>query len=217
MKTCSKCGKEKEYSEFYKDKKKLDGLFNSCKECEILKSRKWKAENQDKIKEYSNRNYKENKEKINNWSKEWYQRNKESVIIAKRQYRKDNSEKITAKRKEFYYSNRELVLSRCSNWAKNNPEKARQKVMRREAIKRKATVGIVSYNEILKRDGYVCHICNGVVSKGDVHFDHVIPLSRGGQHSMDNIKVSHAHCNLVKNNKLMSEFVPVYVTKREDY
>lgn len=34
LKICTKCGIEKETSEFYKEKRKKDGLYSSCKECE---------------------------------------------------------------------------------------------------------------------------------------------------------------------------------------
>ena len=34
-KICSKCGKEKDISEFYKDKKQKSGLYPSCKQCKV--------------------------------------------------------------------------------------------------------------------------------------------------------------------------------------
>ncbi len=40
---------------------------------------------------------------------------------------------------------------------------------------------------------------------GDLHFDHVIPRARDGRHVQENIRPSHAKCNLRKSNKLMSE------------
>ena len=33
MKKCSTCGVEKDYSEFYKDKRKKNGLYSNCKQC----------------------------------------------------------------------------------------------------------------------------------------------------------------------------------------
>lgn len=51
----------------------------------------------------------------------------------------------------------------------------------------------------------VCHICRRVVSQGELHFDHIVPLSRGGPHSADNIAVTHARCNLSKGTKLLCE------------
>ena len=33
MKTCTKCGQEKDFKEFHKDKHNPDGLTYACKEC----------------------------------------------------------------------------------------------------------------------------------------------------------------------------------------
>ena len=33
MKKCSRCGKQKESKDFYKDKRTCDGLYSSCKKC----------------------------------------------------------------------------------------------------------------------------------------------------------------------------------------
>lgn len=75
--------------------------------------------------------------------------------------------------------------------------------MRRAAIKKGATVGKVDYTKLLEIYGTVCHICGGAIQDGNLHFDHVIPLSRGGSHSMDNIKPAHASCNQQKFNKII--------------
>jgi len=51
----------------------------------------------------------------------------------------------------------------------------------------------------------VCHICTeGIASLDDLHFDHVIPLSKGGPHAAENIRPSHALCNLRKGARLIA-------------
>jgi 5-methylcytosine-specific restriction endonuclease McrA len=56
---------------------------------------------------------------------------------------------------------------------------------------------------VLERDGMVCHVCAGSIADlSDLHFDHVIPLARGGAHHADNIKPAHALCNLRKSDKI---------------
>jgi 5-methylcytosine-specific restriction endonuclease McrA len=80
--------------------------------------------------------------------------------------------------------------------------KANEHARRHEALKRTQQVEPVDYAAVLARDGYVCHICRQDVPPDDVEFDHVMPLSKGGAHSMENVKVSHRRCNRRKHARL---------------
>ena len=51
---------------------------------------------------------------------------------------------------------------------------------------------------VINRDGLVCQLCGGDVLPGDVHIDHVVPWSRGGQHTLGNLQVAHSRCNIRK-------------------
>ena len=56
-------------------------------------------------------------------------------------------------------------------------------------------------NAVIERDGYVCGICTLDVEPADVHLDHVIPYSKGGPHTIDNLRVTHSVCNMRKGAK----------------
>ncbi len=57
----------------------------------------------------------------------------------------------------------------------------------------------VDYAAVLAEHGMHCHICDApITSPGDLHFDHVIPLSKGGPHARENLRPAHARCNLRK-------------------
>jgi hypothetical protein len=59
----------------------------------------------------------------------------------------------------------------------------------------------VDYTEVLRRHGMVCHICGEKIVNGlglkprDLSFDHVVPISKNGPHTYDNIKPAHFGCN----------------------
>lgn len=98
--------------------------------------------------------------------------------------------------------------STLKQWEKTMPEKSRLvkrgHCAKRRAMQKKATVGKVSYYEIAMRDDYTCHLCNRRVPVGEIfHFDHVIPLSKGGTHTNENIKIACEFCNLSKGAKLI--------------
>ena len=62
----------------------------------------------------------------------------------------------------------------------------------------------VDFDKIWKRDRGICYLCGRLIEQ-DVHYDHVVPLSQGGAHSEDNLRVTHARCNLIKGKKLVEE------------
>lgn len=51
---------------------------------------------------------------------------------------------------------------------------------------------------IIERDKGVCHLCGGKPALGDIHLDHVVPLSCGGDHTPANVRVACASCNMSK-------------------
>lgn len=59
--------------------------------------------------------------------------------------------------------------------------------------------------EIFIRDGFVCGVCGDQVDETLLYpdpmspsIDHVIPLSKGGSHTLDNVQCTHLDCNLRK-------------------
>ncbi|MCA8934528.1 MAG: HNH endonuclease, partial [Rhodospirillaceae bacterium] len=55
---------------------------------------------------------------------------------------------------------------------------------------------------VFLRDGFVCQYCGGRFPTQDLTFDHVIPRSRGGKTTWDNVVTACAGCNLKKGNRL---------------
>jgi hypothetical protein len=49
MKTCTKCGKEKELTAFYANSKAKDGKRSNCKDCQNKARDKWAKENKDRL------------------------------------------------------------------------------------------------------------------------------------------------------------------------
>ncbi len=51
----------------------------------------------------------------------------------------------------------------------------------------------------------ICHICNKPVSLELFTKDHVIPKSKGGKNTIDNLFPSHQECNWKKANKILTK------------
>ena len=60
----------------------------------------------------------------------------------------------------------------------------------------------ISRRALFARDGWRCQYCG---SGGKLTLDHVVPRSRGGQSSWENVVASCAPCNLRKGNRLPEE------------
>ena len=63
--------------------------------------------------------------------------------------------------------------------------------------------------EVFERDDWLCGLCGAQVDKDLVwpdpmsaSLDHIIPLSRGGAHKLDNVQLAHLACNIRKNNQV---------------
>ncbi|MEZ5779544.1 MAG: HNH endonuclease [Paracoccaceae bacterium] len=74
-------------------------------------------------------------------------------------------------------------------------------VVLKDYVKPQKRVAFTRFNLFL-RDEFCCQYCG---SKGDLTFDHVLPRSRGGVTSWDNVVAACAPCNLRKANKLLRE------------
>lgn len=49
-----------------------------------------------------------------------------------------------------------------------------------------------------ERDNWTCGICGEPVDQADMSLDHITPLEHGGDHSYDNVQLSHLTCNVRK-------------------
>jgi len=56
--------------------------------------------------------------------------------------------------------------------------------------------------KVVRRDGQICQKCNRPVPDNEVEFDHLIPFSKGGRSSAENLRLVHRNCNRQKSNSL---------------
>ena len=78
----------------------------------------------------------------------------------------------------------------------------------------------ITLDALSKRDKNTCHICGGKCDKRDFvlnfsgafvvgdsypSIDHVMPMSKGGTHTWDNVNLAHCKCNRVKSDLLCYE------------
>ena len=79
------------------------------------------------------------------------------------------------------------------------PKHIRLKISSRERMWK---VPPVNRREVLRRDHYSCQYCG---TKKDLTLDHVIPRSRGGRHTWDNVVTACSRCNSHKSDRTPKE------------
>lgn len=130
-----------------------------------------------------------------------------SCVSARRaKYYQRNKESIGQKTKEYAQTHIEQANCYKKKWVERNPEKRRDSLrlseQRRRAAKRNVEYEYFSKSDVLEKWGNHCFYCNGDFE----HIDHYIPLSKGGSHTLDNVRPSCASCNQKKYVKMPDEF-----------
>lgn len=177
MKTCSICKIDKPFSEYGKRAALKDGHRSACKECESKKNNG----NPDVLAQ--KKKYRDNnKEKVSKYRKERYQRDKDKEKLYKKDYR------ATEKGRVGHVKN----------------EQKRRKAVRNTDDGTITTEGLL---ELFDAQNNKCYHCGDELDRDTpnaVHLDHLVPLVKGGQHTMSNVRWSCAYCNLSKGGSLTS-------------
>lgn len=159
----------------------------------------WEIKNPDKVKERHRR-----------FSKKRYLRKREEYLAKHKEYYKENRDRILGRVKEYYANNRETRLTYLKKWQREHPEKNVEQNAKRRALELAAMGNLVSLKEFVRstksKRTVVCYYCQKRFSSKKLHFDHIIPLSKGGAHSVDNLCVSCPKCNRSKHARFIASF-----------
>jgi 5-methylcytosine-specific restriction endonuclease McrA len=152
--------------------------------------------------EYLNEYYAKNAEKLKDKRKDRYSINPEKEINSTRAWRINNPDYSISYQKEY---------------RKLNPESKRSSERRRRANRFNNGFEYYKESEVLDLYGSMCHICNTDIDLSaprlsgvsgweiGLHIDHVVPLSKGGTDTLDNVRPAHGSCNVKKHANPLSK------------
>jgi len=216
-KTCTVCQESLSFDNYSKSTASKNGFKAQCKKCLVKKSSEYNAVNSEKRKLYAKDYRANNAEKIQlgkekcrqakpeqyaATKKRYYLSHKQEVLAYDKKWTQANSDKVRITRRDYQRRNPEKAFLIAKQWAKDNPELRRASTSKRRASKRLNGVKLVTKKELLRLYASPCAYC-GIPSK---HIDHVIPISKGGSHSIGNLVGACAPCNLSKGSKLITEW-----------
>lgn len=88
----------------------------------------------------------------------------------------------------------------CHDGTKGALRRAREREVERETVYRA---------RVFQRDDWCCHLCGEDIDRDVVApaplaptLDHVVPIARGGAHTMINLRAAHFRCNSAKGSRL---------------
>lgn len=167
------------------------------------KERAWVAKNRERVNQQKRQLRLANRDRINKRDREHYALNRKSINATKRAQRLANVEHYRAKVRRLYWKHVERRRADSLKYV-------RAKHGRRLARLVNAPTNLTGINEwmwsVQERPLSTCYFCKHIISAIEVEFDHVIPLSRGGEHSVRNLAISCLPCNRSKSNKTPSEW-----------
>lgn len=110
-----------------------------------------------------------------------------------------------------YRSNQICCSGKCSDKRENRL----RDLNRRHKLRENGKVDYsITLKKLFERDKGICHICgkkvNVCVDANDNEYgsiDHVLPVSKGGTHTWDNVKLAHRICNSLKKDNIYIEDV----------
>lgn len=85
----------------------------------------------------------------------------------------------------------------------------RDRCRRRRTLTADLLMDEIIDHEVFERDRWICQLCGEPVSPEcrwpdplSPSIDHIVPLSMGGEHSIDNVQLAHLGCNSRKGNRV---------------
>jgi len=188
---CKKCHVPQSQDAFGNDASRQTGKYPYCKRC---------------VKDVNGANYVKHGDKIRAATKTYILNNSDKVAARKKAYREKTKEWLKNYLRQYHIDNRDSIRVVIRAYRKRHRYKVTEWARkRRAAIHHAAVIEQVSQSTIYKRDKGICQLCYKPVTKQDASLDHVIPLSKGGNHSYQNIVLTHKRCNSGKGNRSVTQ------------
>ena len=190
---CHRCTQDDKYSAAKLDPEKQKAYMASWheknKDYELI----YRKENAEMIRQNSAKWAKENPEKHSDNARLWRVKNIDRADENRRKWRRENPERMT-------------LLSK--RWRENNPEKQRTIMFNRNSASRGVRLAVKHglLEKMMNFQSSKCAYCQVNISD-EFHVDHLIPVSKGGGNSPENLQLLCPSCNLRKSAMMPEDFI----------
>lgn len=221
MKICRCCDITKLEIDFYNDCSTCDGKSRLCKICMDNKNKRYKVAHVDEITVYQKLYRQQHSVENAKYQKQYRQEHENALAQQKQDYYKTHKEKwqIRAQKPEIklknneqnkkaYCKDKEKFLERNRRWRQTDAglaSSANTHARRRAGIG-ESVISAIEWQQIMNNTDWKCVYCQISLTPKNRSLDHIIPLSKGGQHHIDNLVACCRTCNSKKGNKKVSDF-----------
>lgn len=206
MKRCRICLVEKDETEFYPHKQTRDRLMGECKECSRAAANRYREEHPT----YTADRWRDNKVELSAQHRDYVARK----LLEDPEWRHNRYVKC-------YYSSpdvRAKAIARAIIWCAENPERRNligvAYAERRRGMIGDAYIGPDEIEQLFESFGWTCAYCGR--SDAPLTVDHVLALSRGGRHEIENLVPACRSCNSRKNARGILCMVNVSNERRQE-
>jgi 5-methylcytosine-specific restriction endonuclease McrA len=173
-KTCSKCKQTLSLESYSRQSKSKDGLQFQCKTCKKIGNRET--------------------------MKKWREKNPQLHRDRNKKSRDADKQRATAARARSYQKNKQKENQSSRLYYQRFPEKYREAASLRNRKKLVNGIFFVSASELKKLYSSTCALC---ASADSIEIDHIVPISKGGSHSIGNLQPLCRPCNRSKSDKFL--------------
>lgn len=143
------------------------------------------------------------REAIRTQHRAYYAANRDQMQARYASYRASHREAVNSYSAAHKRANAERINAYNAAYRRANPEVGRVHSLKRRALKAVNGAFVISARDQRRLGHGPCAYCGG---PGPFHWDHVIPLARGGRHAIGNLVTACAGCNRHKGARLLVEW-----------
>lgn len=182
-KPCSRCKQIKLFTEFNKQTKAADGRQSKCRQCEVEVRRDYYLRNKDR--EIA---------RVSKWHKTTEKGKANRLIHGN----KSGIPRKPAKPRAYVPVAEQSEKTRIRLQAKGAKSRMKRRANFRDAEKK-----LITNSDLKRLLRQPCIYCG---SSQRISIDHIIPLARGGRHSIGNLAPACFDCNTRKSARLITEW-----------
>ncbi|MFB8328090.1 HNH endonuclease [Bacillus wiedmannii] len=143
--------------------------------------------------------------------------NEKQQLLIRREKQREQALRSTCQECGNIFNGHRLGLKYCSDECKKKHNNRAKELKRRKRITFNGDIDSdISLERLIKREDNICYICGAecnindytitiegyfIVGASYPSIEHVTPISKGGKHTWNNIKLAHHYCNTLKSNK----------------